>query len=412
MTAVIDSTQTSDQSAGATDRSLLRASDVVRVAVGGLRARKVRAALSVLGISIGIASLVGGLGLSESSKSDLWDQLDALGTNLLTVTPGDGFGVGDSTLPDTAVAMARRLPTVEAVTAVAELSSGVYRNDLIPDTETGALSVLAAEPGLLDTLGGSMADGRSLDTEADDYPVAVLGSVAAERLGISEVGEPQVVYIGDRPVQVVGVMEPFPLAEDINRSVLVPRVAAEAYLEDDLETTTMYLRTAEGAVVATRDILPSTIDPENPEEVEVTRPSDVLEAQAAAEGAFTSLFLGLGLVALVVGGIGIANVMVMGVIERRGEIGLRRSIGATRRHIRLQFLTESLVLGAIGGVVGVSLGAAVTAAYSTVEGWRIIVPFVAVIGGFGAAILIGAVAGLYPAMRAARLSPTEALRAD
>ena len=141
------------------------------------------------------------LGLSESSKSDLLDQLDALGTNLLTVTPGDGFGVGDSTLPDTAVAMARRLPTVEAVTAVAELSSGVYRNDLIPDTETGALSVLAAEPGLLDTLGGSMADGRSLDTEADDYPVAVLGSVAAERLGISEVGEPQVVYIGDRPVQ-------------------------------------------------------------------------------------------------------------------------------------------------------------------------------------------------------------------
>jgi putative ABC transport system permease protein len=412
MTAVVDSPETSDQSAGAADRSRLRASDVVRVAVGGLRARKVRASLSVLGISIGIASLVGVLGLSESSKSDLLDQLDALGTNLLTVTPGDGFGVGDSTLPDTAVAMARRLPTVEAVTAVAELSSGVYRNDLIPDTETGALSVLAAEPGLLDTLGGSMADGRSLDSEADDYPVAVLGSVAAERLGISEVGEPQVVYIGDRPVQVVGVMEPFPLAEDINRSVLVPRVAAEAYLEDDLETTTMYLRTAEGAVVATRDILPSTIDPENPEEVEVTRPSDVLEAQAAAEGAFTSLFLGLGLVALVVGGIGIANVMVMGVIERRGEIGLRRSIGATRRHIRLQFLTESLVLGAIGGVVGVSLGAAVTAAYSTVEGWRIIVPFVAVIGGFGAAILIGAVAGLYPAMRAARLSPTEALRAD
>lgn len=412
MTAVVDALRASDRSAGVSDRSRLRASDVVRVAVGGLLARKVRAALSVLGISIGIASLVGVLGLSESSKSDLLDQLDALGTNLLTVTPGEGFGVGDSNLPDTAVAMARRLPTVDAVTAVAELSTGVYRNDLIPDTETGALTVLAAEPGLLDTLGGSMADGRSLDNGADDYPVAVLGSVAAERLGISAVGEPHVVYIGSRPVQVVGVMEPFPLAEDINRSVLVPRSAAERYLEDDLETTTMYLRASEGSVVATRDILPATIDPENPEEVEVARPSDVLEAQAAAEGAFTSLFVGLGLVALVVGGIGIANVMVMGVIERRGEIGLRRSIGATRRHIRLQFLAESLLLGAIGGVVGVSLGAAVTAVYATVEGWRIIVPTVAVVGGFGAAIAIGGVAGLYPAMRASRLSPTEALRAD
>ncbi|MCC6225306.1 MAG: ABC transporter permease [Microthrixaceae bacterium] len=404
MTAVVDPAATNRSSTSA-DKSRLRPSDVIRVAVGGLRARKLRAALSVLGISIGIASLVGVLGLSESSKSDLLDQLDVLGTNLLTVTPGEGFGVGDSTLPDTAVVMVRRLPTVEAVTAVAELSSGVYRNDLIPETETGALTVLAAESGLLDTLGGSMAQGRSLDAHADDYPVAVLGSVAAERLGIEDLGQPQLVYVGSRPVEVVGVMVPLPLAEDINRSVVVPRAAADAYLQDDLETTSMYLRTTEGAVLATRDILPATVDPQNPEEVEVTRPSDVLEAQAAAEGAFTSLFLGLGLVALVVGGIGIANVMVMGVIERRGEIGLRRSIGATRRHIRLQFLTESLVLGVIGGVLGVSLGAAVTAGYSAVEGWRIIVPLAAVVGGFVAAVAIGAVAGLYPAVRASRLAP-------
>jgi putative ABC transport system permease protein len=152
------------------------------------------------------------------------------------------------------------------------------------------------------------------------------------------------------------------------------------------------------------------VDPENPEEVEVSRPSDALEAQAAAETAFSNLFLGLGAVALLVGGIGIANVMVIAVIERKGEIGLRRAIGATRAHIRRQFLTESLVLAGIGGLVGVLLGAGVTAGYALSRGWQVVVPPIALGGGFAAAVLVGAVAGLYPAMRAARLSPTEALR--
>lgn len=392
--------------------SKLRRSDVARVAVLGLRARTARAALSALGIAIGIASLVGVLGLSESSKSDLIDQLNALGTNLLTVTPGQGFGVGDAELPDTSVQMVERLPTVESVASVAEVDAAVFRNDLIPEEQTGALSVLAADPELLETLNGSMAEGTFLDDGATEYPAAVLGSVAAERLGITDLNSTAAISIGGQRVQVAGIIEAFPLAEDLDRAVFIGAEAARTYFDPDIVQTSVYVRTEPDAVVATRDILPATVDPEHPEEVEITRPSDVLEAEAAAESAFTSLFVGLGLVALVVGGIGIANVMVIGVIERRGEIGLRRAIGATRAHIRTQFLTEALLLGIIGGISGVALGALTTAGYATSQGWRVVIPPVAYAGGLIAAAGIGALAGLYPAVRAARMPPTEALRAD
>ena len=157
-------------------------------------------------------------------------------------------------------------------------------------------------------------------------------------------------------------------------------------------------------------VLPGTVSPEFPEEVQVSRPSDALEARAAVNDAFTALFVGLGAVALLVGGVGIANVMVISVLERRSEIGLRRALGATRRHIWSQFLTESVVLGALGGLAGVLLGVLVTVGYASTRGWEAAVPPYALVGGFAAAVLIGAVAGLYPALRAARLTPTEALR--
>lgn len=392
--------------------SRLRGPDIIRVALAGVQARRMRAALSMLGIAIGIASLVGVLGLSESSKSDLIDQLNALGTNLLTITPGQGFGVGDSELPDSAVSMVGRVSTVEMASSVSTVSAAVFRNDLIPTEQTGALTVMATDAFLLETLNGSMAEGRYLSGASLEYPAAVLGSVAAERLGITDLDEPRLILIGDEWVEVIGIMEPFPLAADLDRSVLMSLEGAVTYFDENLPTSSIYVRTEPGTVEATRAILAATADPENPEEVEITRPSDIIEAQAAAESAFTSLFLGLGLVALVVGGIGIANVMVIGVIERRGEIGLRRAIGATQRHIRLQFLSESLLLGALGGVIGVALGSAVTAVYATSQGWRIIIPDIAIGGGLAAALAIGGLAGLYPAMRAAKLAPTEALRSD
>lgn len=392
--------------------SRFRFVDVMRTGSSGLGTRRGRTILSALGIAIGIASLVGVLGLSESSKSDLLAELDALGTNLLTVQAGTGFGIGNAELPETTVGMVGRIGTVRQVSAVSSVNASVLRSDFIPSGQTGGISVVAAEPDLLDTLGGSVESGMFLDGAALEYPAAVLGSVAAERLGIRSVEDGVAVWLGETWVEVIGILDPFPLAADLDRAVLVGTEAAERFLDQELVPGTVYLRVDPDFITETRDIIPRTVDPENPEEVEVSRPSDVLVAQAAAEDAFSSLFLGLGAVALFVGGIGIANIMVISVIERRGEIGLRRAIGATRGHIMRQFLTESLLLGLIGGVAGVLLGSAVTAGYATLQGWGIIIPTVAVTGGLAAAVLIGAVAGMYPAMRAARLSPTEALRAE
>ncbi len=390
--------------------SRLPATEVVRVGLASLGARKLRSVLSALGIAIGIASLVAVLGLSDSSKSDLLDQIGALGTNLLTIEAGTGFGAGDAALPSTAVQMVSRVGTVEATSAVYPIDAAVYRNDMVPADRTGGIQVYGTDPNLLETLNGAVANGSFITEGTRAYPVAVVGSVAAERLGITDLRHRVLLYVGERWVEVLGVLEPFALAANLDRSVLVGDLAAETFYDIDLNPAAVYVRVNEDYIDATVDILGATVDPENPEEVEVSRPSDLLEARSAAESTFTGLFLGLGAVALLVGGIGIANVMVIGVIERRGEIGLRRAIGATRAHIRRQFLVEALVLAAAGGAAGILLGVAVTYGYATAQGWRVIVPPEALIGGLVAAAAIGAVAGLYPAIRAARVSPTEALR--
>ena len=421
-----------------TGRSRLLWIDVLRVGFGGLTTRRLRSALSALGISIGVAALVAVLGLSESSRADLIEQIEALGTNLLVVESGAGFGAGDASLPADAADRVARIPSVETTAATYPVDANAYRNDYMSPDETNALSVRAADLELLDTLAGSMADGRFLDEATSAYPAAVLGSVAAERLGVTDLDERAFIVVapGDATgegssdsagivgsngavVEVIGILDEFPLAADLDRSVLIGVEAAETYFGagdtgDAADTAAtpdaVYARVGSGSLDQTRDLVSGTADPENPEEVTVSRPSDVLEAQAAAESAFTDLFLGLGAVALLVGAIGITNVMVIAVIERRGEIGLRRSIGASRGHIRRQFITESALLSGAGGLIGVAVGAALTAVYATSRGWRIILPTEVMAGGLVAAIVIGVIAGLYPAMRAARLSPTEALR--
>jgi putative ABC transport system permease protein len=390
----------------------VNASDRLRVASVGLRARPLRAALSALGIAIGTAAIVAVLGLSSSSQAGLLAEIDRLGTNLLTVEAGQGLTGGRAALPREAPGRIGLLDDVRLVahTALVE-DAKVYRSSLVPVANTGGLQVRAASLGLLRVLGTGIAHGAWLDPGRVRVPVAVLGSVAAARLGIDRVHPGRRIWLGGRWFDVAGILQPSPLAAEVDDSALVGYATAATYLGYAAgPPSTIYVRTASGRETAVQSLLARTANPAAPYEVAVSQPSDVLTARAAAAGAFDSLFLGLGAVALVVGAVGVANIMLISVLERRSEIGLRRALGATQAQIRAQFLAESMLLAAIGGVVGVLAGTAATAVYAASKGWAVVVPAEAWSGGIAAAILIGACAGVLPAVRASRLAPAVALR--
>ncbi|MEU6944628.1 ABC transporter permease [Streptomyces sp. NPDC046316] len=384
--------------------------DVLHVGSAGLRSRPVRVVLSALGIAIGIATMIAVVGISASSQAQLIRQLDALGTNMLVAKPGQGMFSGEEVkLPKDAVGMVGRIEGVEDVGATGELDHSVRRSEKIPEGETGGIAVKATTEGLLDVLRGGMGTGTWLNAANGRYPSVVLGHVAAERLGITEPGRQ--VWIDDRYFTVVGILDPLPLAPEIERSALVGWVGAQKLLGFDGHPTAVYERSTDASVPSVQKLLAPTIDPQNPQNVQVSDPSSALQAKAATEGAFSSLLLGLGGIALLVGGVGVANTMIISVLERRHEIGLRRSLGATRGQVRIQFVTESLMLSGLGGLAGVALGGAATGVYAYTGGLPWVVPPWAVGGGFAATLVIGTVAGLYPAVRASRLSPTLALAA-
>ena len=387
----------------------LRPSDLARLASVGLRTRKLRAGLSALGIAIGVAAIVAVLGLSQSSSAGLRNEISELGTNLLTVQNGQSIGGGTAELPESAPGMIDRIGPVTQVQETGSVTADVYRSPLIPTIDTNALTVQAASLGLLGTVGTTVAQGSYLSAATGKEPVAVLGAAAAQRLGIDRIYQGERIWLDNQWFYLAGILKPCVLVPDIDSSVLVGFPAAETYLGFDGHPSTIYVKAQTSQVAAVQSVLAATANPENPSEVDVSQPSAALVAQADAQGAFDDLFLGLGAVALLVGAVGVANIMVISVLERRSEIGLRRALGATKGHIRIQFLSEAILLAVLGGAVGVGLGVLSTAVYATTKHWAIVVPALAWGGGFGAALIIGAVAGLLPALRAARMSPTEAL---
>jgi putative ABC transport system permease protein len=384
--------------------------DLARIGAAGLSARRLRSGLTALGIAIGIAAMMAVLGISESSRADLLATLDRLGTNLLTVSAGHSVFGDSSTLPEVATGMIGRIAPVEDVSGVEAVQANVRRSDLIPAEETGGISVLAADRSLVATLRGRLVSGRGLDAATEGYPTVVLGAVAARRLGIESVANSPLVYLGGRWFSVIGILGTLPLSPEIDRAALIGLPIARELFGATGSPTTIYVRAADAAIDDVRAVLAATANPAKPEEVTVSRPSEVIAARAAAASSFTALFLGLGAVALLVGGLGIANVMLMAALERRSEIGLRRALGATRGHIVGQFLTEALLLAGTGGVLGVALGSAVSIGYANSQGWLVSLPIVGIVGGVGMAVIIGAIAGIYPAVRAARTPPTDALR--
>jgi putative ABC transport system permease protein len=395
----------------------LRLTDLARLATLGLRTRKLRAALSALGIAIGVAAIAAVLGLSSSSAAGLNAEIAALGTNLLTVQPGQSPTGANAQLPTAAPAMIARLPGVDQVQSTGATNANVYRSPLIPPVNTNALTVDAATLGLPATSGTSITQGVFLNAATEREPVCVLGAAAAQLLGIDKVFGGERVWAtgtgangnGGMWLYVAGILKPDVLSPDIDSSVLVGFPFAEHYLSFNGSPTTIYVKAAYAQVNTVYNLLGDQANPEDPGAVAVSQPSNALVAQADAKAAFSTLFLGLGAVALLVGAIGVANIMVISVLERRSEIGLRRALGATRGHIRTQFLAEAIALALIGGVAGILTGAAATAIYAHGKGWATVIPTDAWAGGLIAAILIGALAGLLPAIRAARLSPTQAL---
>ena len=388
----------------------LRGSDVLRLAGTGLRARPLRAIQSAQGLAIGIAPKNADGGSSTTTRAQRTAQLESLGTNMLTVTPGADFSGTNIKLPTDSVGRIKQIDGIQQASSTSLVKASVYRSALSDKQATGGIATLVAEKGLLDVVAGEVDKGAWLNEATSSYPATVLGATAAQRLGVVEPGTQ--VWLGGTYFTVVGILKPSALAPELDNAALIGESVAKQLFGHENNPTTIYERSEDSAVERVRSLIGPTISPQAPGAVKVSRPSDALAAKNAADQAFTTLLAGVGSIALLVGGIGVANTMIISVLERRREIGLRRALGAMRRHILIQFLAEALLLAGLGGALGCVIGVGVTYGMTAVNGWLFALPMLVVLAGLAVTVVIGAVAGLYPAIRASRTPPTAALNAQ
>ncbi|MGW9213296.1 ABC transporter permease [Embleya sp. NPDC055664] len=389
-------------------RTRLRPTDLLRLGMIGPRTRKMRSALSALGIALGIAAVVAVTGISNSNQQHLLERLDQLGSNLITVAPGKGSDQKPVPLPPTAEKMLATIGPVQQVTATGATKANIYRNDLVPEQQTGSITVLAARLNLLDVLRATLTSGHWLDAASENLPITVLGDQAAQRLAVTGPGER--VWLGGQWYKVAGILAPDELAPELSTSALVGWPQAVAHLGADGTAATVYLRSYSERVPQVQSVAAATANPAGPNTVAVSRPSDLLAARAETENTLTGLVLALAGVALLVGGVGIANTMVVGVMERRGEIGLRRALGARGGQIAMQFLLEAVLMGFLGGMGGLLLGSLAVYGYALAQDWAAAIPLYTLVVGPAVSVVVAAIAGIYPALRAAKASPTDALR--
>lgn len=392
----------------------MRLIDVVSQAVRGLTSRKLRTALTALGISIGIASLISIQGITEANQADARAEIDALGSDFLFITPGTGVTEEAELLSYAPAMLDTHLSPVEYVAALYPVDARARRNALIPEVQTGGVTVsavTAADLDLLEPVNGSVAFGRFHDPTSVEVPAVVLGSLAAERLGIRHLTGHPTINISGADFSVIGVLNEFEtLNTDLNRTAIIGLTVATKLFETPDTPGAIYAQVRPELLDDVRELIPAQANPAAPGEVAVSRPTEALEIREVIDETFARILQALAIIVLAVGGIGIANIMVISVIERRGEIGLRRSLGATRKHIASQFIIESTVLSLLGGLLGVAIGVSIVVGYARYKDFEIIIPWFWLSIGVGAAFALGALAGLYPAWRASRLDPAEAVR--
>ncbi|MFB2599919.1 ABC transporter permease [Herbiconiux sp. P17] len=384
-----------------------------------MSAKPSRLVISVLGTLVGIGALVMTLGLGQTASGQVATRFDSVAATHLEVEPAtaagaDGKDHAAAVLPDDALDRVMRLAGVEAAAMLAKVSyDGPITAAPVNDPSATAAvppPIVAASGDLLDVVGGTVS-GRMFDRGHEERVdrVVVLGSAAAEKLGVESAASSPSIFIGDHAFTVMGILESTDIEQGLLDSVIVPMTTARRDLRL-ASADTVALRIAVGAADTVAHQAPIALAPNAPEGFVAAAPPSGVTLRGGVQGDLDLVFFVIGLITLVAGGLGIANVTMLSISERTSEIGLRRALGATRPQIAAQFMAESLVVGTLGGLIGAAVGVLTVVVVSAAQGWTPVLDLGLVLGSTALGGVVGLAAGCVPALKAARVEPADALR--